>query len=319
MQTYLKTRPIWIQLLLFIGMAFGLFFIVSLIGIAILSKMTHINLLQLQDMNNWDPNNPDMIYFIRGMLLLQFIGLFLIPSLLFAYFSDPKPLNYIGLHKPDKLIFIPLAVILMFVAIPLVEYTGILNQQMTFGATAQKWMKSMEEDAAKQIQFMLHKHTSTELILNLIFISVFAGIGEELFFRGILQRLMIRACRNPLAGIIITAIIFSGFHLQFFGFIPRMLLGILLGLIYWYSGSIWAAILAHFAYDGLIVVIAYIKPSIVQNPESTMFNPNTIILPALISGLLIFLIIRQMKVLSTATYSKVYKNDTPSSDEDFTF
>src|SRR5947209_3007206 len=105
MQTYLKTRPIWIQLLLFIGMAFGLFFIVSLIGIAILSKMTHISLLQLQDMNNWDPNNPDMIYFIRGMLLLQFIGLFLIPSLLFAYFSDPNPLNYIGLHKPDKLIF----------------------------------------------------------------------------------------------------------------------------------------------------------------------------------------------------------------------
>src|SRR5207248_7937312 len=158
------------------------------------------------------------------------------------------PLQYIGLKPPNKYLFLILAIAIMIIAIPLVEYTGILNQQMTFGGTTQKWMKSMEEDAAKQIQFMLHKHTPSELILNLIFISLFAGIGEELFFRGILQRLFIRAFKNPWAGIIVTALIFSGFHLQFFGFVPRFLLGILLGLIYWYSGSLWAAIAAHFTY-----------------------------------------------------------------------
>src|SRR5438270_526741 len=92
----------------------------------------------------------------------------------------------------------------MLIAIPLVEYTGVLNQQMFFGGETQKWIKSMEEEAAKQIQFMLSHHTPKELILNLIFISLFAGIGEELFFRGVLQRLLIRMFKNAWAGIVLT-------------------------------------------------------------------------------------------------------------------
>ena len=318
MQTYLKTKPIWVQLLLFIGMAFGIFFILTAIGVVILSRMTGIGLTQLQDINNWDPDNSNYIFFIRGMLLFQFLGLFLIPSLLFAYFSDPHPLSYLGFRSPSKNVFILLALIAMLVAIPIVEYTGMLNQQIRFGG-AQKWIKSMEEDATKQIQFMLHKHTGKELFLNLIFISLFAGIGEELFFRGILQRMFIRASRRPLIGIIITAAIFSAFHVQLFGFVPRLLLGIVLGCIYWYSGSILLSIIAHFFYDGLLIVIAYFQPSIIQNPDSTMFNPTLMLPLAIGSAILTYIIIRQMKTLSVTSYSQVYKNDIITKDEDFTF
>ena len=281
--------------------------------------MTGIGLLQVQNINNWDPNNPNFIFFLRGMLLFQFLGLFLIPSLLFAYFSDPQPLNYLGFRPPSKNIYLLLAVVAMLVAIPIVEYTGVLNQQIRFGGATQKWMKSMEEDATKQIQFMLNTHTPKELFLNLIFISLFAGVGEELFFRGVLQRMFIRASRSPILGIIITAAIFSGFHIQFFGFIPRLLLGIVLGCIYWYSGSIILSIIAHFFYDGLLIVIAYFQPSIMQNPDTTMFNPTLMLPLAAVSGILTFIVIRQMKLLSVTSYSHVYKNDIITKDEDFTF
>lgn len=315
MQTYLKTRPVWIQLLLFTGMAFGLFTVLSLIGITVLSSITGINVFQMQDVSKWDPKNPNMIFFIRGMLLIQFLGLFLIPSLLFGYFSDPKPTTLLGLKAPNNSIYWILGIIALVVAIPFVEATGVLNQKLITGGEAQKWMKSMEEEAAKQIQFMLARHTPTELILNLIFISVFAGVGEELFFRGVLQRLFIQLTKSPWAGILITAMIFSAFHMQFFGFLPRFFLGVLLGAVYWYSGSLWTAILAHFLYDGMIIVIMYFNPQMAQDPNATLTQASQLSLMALISLVLTGMVLWQMKKKSTTRYEEVYHQDKTPLDE----
>jgi uncharacterized protein len=314
MQTYLKSRPIAIQLLLFIGMAFGLFMVFSFVGILILSNITGINLFQLQDINSWDSSNPNMIFFIRGMLLIQFLGLFVIPSLLFGYFSDPKPAQYLGLKSPHQSIYWILGIGALLVSIPFVEYMGVLNQKLVFGGEVQKWMKSMEEEAAKQIQFMLGKHTAGELFLNLIFISVFAGVGEELFFRGVLQRLFIKLTKNPWAGIILTAILFSGFHLQFFGFLPRLFLGILLGALYWYSGSLWTAILAHFVYDALIIVLVYANPQMVKDANATIVDPEQLSIMALVSAALTFVIVWQMVKKTKTTYAAVYKDDNSPQD-----
>lgn len=319
MQTYLKTKAVWIQLLLFIGMAFGLFMILTLIGTLILSKMTGVGILEVRNIEKWNPSDPRMIHFIRGLLLIQFLGLFLIPSLLFAYFSDPKPLDYLGLKQPQKSIYWLFAIVAMFVAIPVVEYIGVLNQKMNFGADTQKWMKGMEEEAAKQIQFMLSKHTIRELITNLVFISLFAGIGEEIFFRGILQRMFIRAFKNPWMGIVLTAAIFSAFHFQFFGFFPRLALGIVLGAIYWYSGSLWAAILAHFVYDGFIIVLVYFNPSMIKDPDQSILNPNNLLPMGVISLALTILLLWQMKKNSSASYAQVYKGDKPSELDKFSF
>ena len=319
MQTYLKTKPVWIQLLLFAGMAFGLFIILTLIGTLVLTKILGVGLPEVQNISQWNANDPRMIYFIRGLLLLQFLGLFLIPSLLFAYFSDPRPINYLGIKKPVKPVFWILAIVAMFVAIPAVEYIGALNKKMSLGTETQKWMKNMEEEAAKQIQFMLSKHTPKELMLNLIFISLFAGIGEEIFFRGVLQRLFIRAFKNPWMGIVLTAAIFSAFHFQFFGFFPRLLLGIVLGAIYWYSGSLWTAILAHFLYDGSIIVLAYLHPSIVQNSDQSMISTSHLALLGFISVILTILILWLMKKNSSASYEEVYRNDKPLQPDKFSF
>lgn len=316
MQTYLKTKSVGVQLILFIGMAFGCLLAVMVIGRFPLKAMTGIDLLVPIDVNSTDPN---MIVFLRGLLLLQFLGLFLIPSLLFAYFSDPKPFRYLGMKQPTKEIYWILAIVAMFVAIPLVEYIGVLNQKMNLGANTQKWMKGMEEEAAKQIQFMLAKHTIGELITNLVFISLFAGIGEEIFFRGILQRMFIRAFKNPWMGIVFTAAIFSAFHLQFFGFFPRIALGVVLGAIYWYSGSLWAAIIAHFIYDGFIIVLAYFNPSLVTNPDQSIMSANNLLPLGVVSLIATVLLLWQMKKNSSVSYSDIYREDKPSELDKFSF
>jgi len=317
MQSYLKTRPVWIQLLLFVGMAMGILMIFSLIGMSILSSMTGINMFDVSDTSKWNAN-PKMLTYIRGMLLLQFLGLFVIPSLLFAYFSDPKPLRYLGLKKPVKPIYWVLGIASLLIAIPLVEYTGLLNRQVNFGGL-QQWMQSMEDEAMQQVKFMLGKHTMSELITNIIFISLFAGIGEELFFRGVLQRLFIKAFKNPWVGIIVTAFLFSALHVQFFGFIPRFLLGILLGAVYWYSGSLLTAIVAHFLYDAFFIVWAYFQPQIIEDTQGTITNGSMQIIVALISTVLVLLIVWLMKKNSTISYKEVYKNDDVPKHQDLSF
>lgn len=303
------------QLLLFVCGAITISIIFSLIGSFILSALTGINIVQVQHIDQWNSSNSKMIFYIRGLLLIQFLGLFVIPSLLFGYISDPKPAAYLGLKKPGHNLYWILGIAALLVSIPFVEYTGILNQKMIVGEQAQRWMKNMEEEAARQVQFMLSKHTPTELFLNLVFISLFAGIGEELFFRGVLQRLFIRLTKNAWIGIIITAIIFSAIHFQFFGFLPRMFLGILLGALYWYSGSLWTSIIAHFIYDGLIIVIAYSNPGIMKDPNATIVDPAQLSVMALISAALTCLIVWQMIKKSKTSYAVVYKEDHSSLDE----
>ena len=316
MQTYLKTKPLWLQLVLFIVMALGCLLALMVIGRFPLKAITGIDLFVPLDTNS---TNPQMIIFLRGLLLLQFLGLFLLPSLLFAYVSDPKPVRYLGMKQPQKQIFWILAIVVMFAAIPMVEYIGALNQKMHLGSDTQKWMKGMEEEAAKQIQFMLAKHTVGELLTNLVFISLFAGIGEELFFRGILQRMFIRAFKNPWMGIVFTAPIFSAFHFQFFRFFPRLALGVVLGAIYWYSGSIWAAIIAHFIYDGFIIVLAYFNPSLVTNPDESIMSANNLLPLGIVSLIATVFLLWQMKKNSSVTYDEIYRDDKPSEIDKLSF
>lgn len=318
MQSYLKTRPVLIQLLLFLGMSFGIYGVISLLGGSLLSNVTGIDLIDFANPKNWSRANAGMITFIRGMMTFQFLGLFLIPSLFFAYFSDPQPLHYIGLKKTPNPFYYALGIAALLIALPLVEYTGLLNRQIHFSESSRKWMQSLEDQAVRQIQFMLGKNTVPELLMNIIFIALFAGVGEELFFRGVLQRLFIRIFKNAWAGIIITAVLFSAFHFQFFGFIPRLLLGVLLGAVYWYSGSLWPAIVAHFVYDAFFIVLVFLNPRMIENTEATLFNASGLLVMALVSAALVGGIIWLMKKASTTSYEQVYAGDTPK-DQDIPF
>jgi membrane protease YdiL (CAAX protease family) len=316
MQTYLKTRPAWIQLLLFLGMAFGLFTIAIYAGSMILSNITGISFFELRDAGNWDLTNPKMLTYMRGLILIQFLFLFTIPSLLFSYFSDPIPMQYLGLKAPSSAVYWILGLLLILAAYPFVEYIGYLNQKISLGETTNRWMKSMEEEAARQIRFMLQERTPAELVKNLVFIALFAGVGEELFFRGILQRIFIRITQNPWMGIILTAAIFSGIHFQFYGFFPRFLLGILLGVIYWYSGSLWVAILAHFLYDAAVILVVYFNPHLLQNTEATIIQGQglQLLIGALVSLAVTVLLLWQMRKRSVTDYNEIYREDFTKPD-----
>lgn len=309
MQTYLKSRPVWSQLLMFLGITAGSFLITSMIGVFIISKVSGLSMLAISDVKSWNAADPRFMAFIRGMLIVQFLGLFIIPVVVFARLVHPQPTRFLALRQPVSPLYFILAIAIMLAAIPLVEYLGVLNQKIDFPNSVEGWLKESEQQAQKQIKFMLTDKSLNNLLLNLVFIAAFAGIGEELFFRGVLQRLFTRGFKNAWTGIILAAFFFSAFHFQFYGFFPRFILGIALGAIYWYSGSIYPAMLAHFVYDGLILVLAYFNPAMVEEETPTILNPSSLLATALASLAAVVALVIIMRKKSTVTLANTFDED----------
>lgn len=309
------------QLLVFFGIAMASFLVAAYIGSKLITNLAGLGPVPPQDAASWDLSNPAYATYLRGMLLVQFLFLWTVPTLLFSVLADPKaPMKFLGLHKPGNYIYWLLGILVMLVGYPFVEYTGYINQKMILSSGGETWMRELEEQALRQLQILFQERTTEGWLKNLLFIAVFAGVGEELFFRGVIQRLLIRSTRNPWVGILLTAIIFSGFHMQFYGFLPRLFLGALLGAIYWYSGSLWVAILVHFLYDAVGVTLIHFNPQMLQNANETIIKGEwQLLLSAMVSLALTFVILQQMQKRSVASYEAVYNDDFPKQTDDFSF
>ncbi len=190
---------------------------------------------------------------------LQHILIFVIPPVFAAYIYSKSVKKYLYLNN-CKLILIFLTILIVFFAIPVINFTGLINSNLSLPeglSGLEDIMKKMEESAKIITEKFLNVDTVGGLIINIIIIAVLPAIGEELLFRGVLLRLFNDWVKNMHIAIIISAFFFSFIHLQFYGFIPRMLLGILFGYLLYWSGSIWLPVLAHFINNTLAVTAFY--------------------------------------------------------------
>ncbi len=317
MKGLLKAKSAGNQFLVLISVALVSFFLLGMVGTVILSFATGINITELGDSSKWDFSKPGMITFIRGMQIIQFVSLFLVPTFICARLFSTDSKKYLGLKQPSNRVYFLIAIALMIVALPLVNWLGELNRNFPFPESWQEWMKNGEEEAAKTINALLSKRTIKDLILNIICIAGLAAVGEELLFRGAAQRLLIKIFKNHWAGIIVAAFIFSAMHMQFYGFLPRFVLGILLGALYWYSGSLWVAIAAHFVYDALLIVLVYFNPEMLN--EENIVQANNLALAGSISFVLVVLLFEWIRRRSTTTYSEVYADDEAPKNNPFDF
>ncbi len=318
MRGMLKHKPASTQFLLLIAMVLvGAFFGMFLLGTSVMSAFTGVTTKDLLQPDKLDLTSPQMIDFMRGMQFFQFLFVFVFPCLLCARFFSDNSKKYLGLVRPTHQLYLGAGVAILLLAIPLCSYLGELNRHIQFPAGIEKWARDHEESAAKQMAAFMSHQTIKDLVVNLVSIALLAAIGEELLFRGMVQRLLIKWFRNPWAGIIVSAILFSAFHFQFYGFVPRLVLGILLGVVYWYSGSLWVAILAHFVYDALLIVMVYMNPGL-MNEDTVVKAPNIALMGAVSFALVVLLVI-WMKKRSAVTFEKVYAMDGPVKNHPFDF
>lgn len=193
----------------------------------------------------------------RVIQTISSLGLFLLPAIGMALFCDVSPRHYLSLHRVnDERVWLLVLASMFLIAAP-INFIAMLNQQMelpTFMAPVEQWMRSQEDLAQQLTQNMIGDGTPQLLAINLIVMALCPAITEEFFFRGALQRLIGKWNPNPHFVIWSAAILFSAFHLQFYGFIPRMLLGAYLGYLLLWTRSIWIPVFAHFINNATAVI-----------------------------------------------------------------
>ncbi|MCX3264391.1 CPBP family intramembrane glutamic endopeptidase [Pedobacter agri] len=242
-------------LLLFYAVAgafvFGLLAVVIVLMIYGLGMVSNLDLLMSGD--------PKYIDGLKIIQILSSIGTFILPPLALAWTERRKVNVFYSFRKPQFLL-VALVVIIMIASMPFMEWTVLINQKMVlpnFLKGVEQWMKEKEEAAMKLTIALITVRGNLDFVVNLVMIALLPAIGEELMFRGGVQRSLTKAFNSPHLAIWLTAIIFSAIHVQFYGFIPRMLLGAGFGYLYFYSGSLWYAMIAHFINNAYAVCAAF--------------------------------------------------------------
>jgi len=215
--------------------------------------------------------------YMRFIQAMSAVGTFAIPAMLFSYLQKADFLSY---SRIDKTVRIKSAVNVTWMAIvilPLIAMLSYLNEQIQLPAlfgNLQQWMKDCELKADTLLQWLTNDNRLSILLLNMVILGILPGVCEEWLFRGTIQPLLQEKISNKHVVIWLTAFIFSAIHLQFSGFIPRMLLGGYLGYLAIWSGSLWLPVLAHVLHNVLSLVINFF--SIKQGVNTENLDPFTI-------------------------------------------
>lgn len=267
-------RPIYRKFLILGGVLILSTIIFSMLGGLLTDFIFGVNILTNPGASS-DLGDPNVI---SAMKLLQVvttgIGMFLIPSFVAGWLFHLSPATYLSINSRSTPVVFIATVVIMFAAVPLINLMMAYNQHLHFPeflSSVETWMKESEAQAMKITEAFLKMETTQDMLINLLVIAVVPAIGEELLFRGVLQRLFHELTKNIHVTVFLSAAIFSAIHMQFYGFLPRMFLGVLFGYMLVWTGNIWVPVLAHFINNGAAVFFTWLAAK-----NEMPFNQDTI-------------------------------------------
>jgi membrane protease YdiL (CAAX protease family) len=249
--------------------------------------------------------NPSF-YQIHALQFISDIFVFLLPAVGTAYLCSRSPGKFLQFRKVTDLRIFVLAALMVVLISPTIDMASYLNQKIQLPewmSPVEEWMRETEENITQITENLLSEKGILPFITNFFIIAVMAGLIEEILFRGALLSIIRKKITNPHWAIWIVAVIFSAIHVQFYGFIPRILLGVFLGYLLYWGKSIWVPVFAHFLNNGIIVAGCYLNflPEADQSltsggiPEMETKEMITTIAMA-IAGLLLFAICAKIMI-----------------------
>jgi membrane protease YdiL (CAAX protease family) len=190
--------------------------------------------------------------------LISSIFMFFAPAFFYALIVNKKPLKQLGFRslatRKQVLLVIAITIIGLLLSGALSEINQLIPISKKMAASFQK----LEDNYSEQVMAMANMRNLRDYFFTMIVIALTPAIVEETLFRGGFQQVFEKWFRNPWAAIIVTSILFSAIHVSYYGFLPRAALGVMLGLLFYYSRNIWLNILMHFLNNGIAVTQLYI-------------------------------------------------------------
>ncbi|HMP85971.1 MAG TPA: CPBP family intramembrane metalloprotease [Lacibacter sp.] len=236
-----------------IGLWGGCFIVGSLVTIPIWMIMTGKSIFSMAE----DMKNPAFTGALKVIQVVSTVIIFFVPAAITARIVSRHPFSHLGFRSGVQWKRAIVAALLMLCALPLVGYLADLNKAIPLSAGLKKFFDSMESQYMEQVRLMATFRNPLDYGVALVVIAFFPALVEEVFFRGSMQQIFHRWYKNPVLAIVVTSCIFSAIHFSWYGFIPRLTLGLVLGYIFYYSGNLWYSILAHFFNNALMVTILY--------------------------------------------------------------
>ena len=243
----------FLRLLVFIGFVLlGLLVTVALSGLFLMTAgMSYLDISRLSE----EGINELPAGMVRVLLAIQHIGMFIIPVITFGFITYKSGIwRAFDLERFPSVKLTILGIAFLLIAYPLVNLSFLLNEAIPLPS----WAGDLESQAEETLEKILTMNSPLLLVINLLLIAVLPGIGEELLFRGVIQKHIGGWIRSPVAAIWIAALIFSAIHMQFEGFFPRLVLGAILGYLYYWTNNLWVPIIAHAFNNGIQVALIYV-------------------------------------------------------------
>ncbi len=289
-------KILMLALLMFSGL---LFF--TLFGMLIATPFLGASYME-NPTGNGNFDDPLVVAGLKYFQIISQLGLFILPAFFFTLMVTRQRSNYLYLKQSAHLSSI-LAAAVMLLALPLINGLSALNQLLelpAFMSGIEEWMRLSEDSAIRLEEAFIVDPSLSSLLINILMMALLPALGEELIFRGIGFRLLREWTKSPHAAIWISATVFSFIHFQFFGFLPRLLMGVLFGYMLYWTGSLWVPMIAHFVNNLAVVLVGWAGarwfPEIDIMTFGSSTNPVVIGLSTLITGLLIaFLYLRRRR------------------------
>ncbi|WP_367914572.1 lysostaphin resistance A-like protein [Leadbetterella sp. DM7] len=237
---------------------------------------------------------------------LSSLILFVLTALAYWRWIERKPIADFSSSQLSSSGVILTVFILQMAFLPFNSYLGSINENVQlpgFLSGLENTLKEMERSAAEITEYLAKSDTLPQLLMNILVIGVIAGIGEELIFRGIVLRKLLRGLNNEHLAIWLSAILFSAIHFQFYGFLPRMMLGAFFGYLYVWTGNIRVPIAAHIFNNTVAVILFHFIHKGVVSPE--LEKMDNIPLPWVVLSTLVF---------AALLYRFYYRQKAPQTD-----
>ncbi len=176
-------------------------------------------------------------------------------ALLACIFIKATPKEYLSLHFPRSIKWFAIAIVFVFVCVPLMGLMLEINRLIDFSKWPEfyKWLQTQESANNGMYEAMVGDKSTASFITSILFMALMPAIAEEIFFRGFLMNAFNGVFKNMHVAILVTALLFSVIHLQFAKFIPMFFLAVVFGYAAYWTGSIWTSITAHFINNALAV------------------------------------------------------------------
>jgi membrane protease YdiL (CAAX protease family) len=282
--------------------------IATFISLPVWSGMTGKGINEIET-GIYDPANSNAIKVIQS---ITFVIGFLLPTIFTAYLMNRKPMTLLGFSKKINWKQISIVCAIMITALFVSAFLAYVNENLPVSASLKLKFDNLENDYNKQVEAIIGLNNTGEYILALIIMGFLPALCEETLFRGGLQNFLTRSTKMPWLSIIIVSIMFSALHFSYYGFLSRLFLGVILGLLYQYSGRLWLNIIAHFFNNALAVTMIYIlktrgksiKEAIGDNTDTAWWG--IFLLPVVIG---LFIVFRKMAAKPKEVPDGIVKNE----------